>query len=91
MNETGKKVAWVKRKLNAGEPLTGELLEFTLGLLPDPRPNPTKNDEVWVSIEKKLKAGEKLGDYEHHLMVDVVLLHIRLQAAARERKEGAAL
>jgi hypothetical protein len=90
MSQTGKKVAQVKRKLNAGEPLTGDLLEFTLGLLPDSRPNRTKSDEVWVSIEGKLKAGETLGEYEHHLMVDMVLLHVRLAAATsqREAKKG---
>jgi hypothetical protein len=29
-------------------------------------------------IAAKLKAGERLSDYELHLMVDVYLLHTRL-------------
>lgn len=88
MNEIGRKVAHAKRLINAGEPLKGDILEFTLGSLPDPQPNPSKTDEVWVSIARKLKAGEKLDNYEHHLMVDMVLLHVRLAAAASERSEN---
>jgi hypothetical protein len=39
-------------------------------------------------MTRKLKAGELLGDYEHHLLVDVFLLHVRLQAATAERLES---
>jgi len=85
MNETGNKCAQLKRRLNAHKPVTGELREFALSLMPDPRPNDDKYADVWEGISRKLKAAEQLGDYEHHLMVDVVLLHVRLQAAATER------
>ncbi len=88
MSEYTRRVAWVKRKLNAGEPITGELLDFALDLVPDPGPNPSKSEEVWVSIAKKIKTGEKLGDYELHLMVDMILLHARLGAASKEREAG---
>jgi len=88
MNKTGNMCAQVKKRLNAGEKLTGEYLAFALGLMPIERPNPDKTDLVWLEISRKLKAGEQLGNYEHHLMVDVVLLHVRLQAASREREEN---
>lgn len=86
MNKIGRKSGWVKRKLNAGEPLTEELLAFALELIPEPSGG--KYDEMWASMTRKLNAGEKLGDYEHHLMVDVFLLHVRLQAANAERLES---
>lgn len=88
MNETGNKCAHLKRLLNANKPVTGELLEFALSLMPDPRPNGDKTDELWAGIARKLKAGELLGKYEHHLMVDVHLLHVRLAATTSERLES---
>ena len=86
MNEVGNECSQVKRRLNAGKPLTGDLLDFALGLVPHTRGD--KYDEVFTSMTRKLKAGKPLGDYEHHLMVDVFLLHVRLQAAAAERSES---
>ncbi len=86
MNNVVRRCGWVKRKLNAGEPLTGDLLTFALGLLPEPSGG--KYDEMWTSMVKKLNAGEKLGDYEQHLMVDVFLVHVRLQATSAERLES---
>ena len=89
MNEIGKKCAQVKRRLNANEPLTGETLAFALELMPDPRGDKAdKYDALWAEIARKLKGGEQLSNYEHHLMVDVVLLHVRLQAATAERLES---
>ncbi len=61
------KCGHVKRKLNSGEPLTGKVLEFALTLLGE-------DDE----IARKLIAGEKLDDYEQHIMIDVYLLHAKL-------------
>jgi hypothetical protein len=85
MSETGRKCGWVKRKLHAGEPLTGELLEFALRLIPEPGWEGDKYSEMWASMAQKLNAGEPLGNYEHHLLVDVFLLHARLGAAEAER------
>lgn len=62
------KCGHVKRRLVRDEPLTGALLEFALDTVGDER------------IAAKLKAGQKLSDYELHLMVDVFLLHKRLGA-----------
>jgi len=87
MNEIRNKCAQVKRRLNANQPLTGELLAFALDLMPDPRGD-SKCDDLWAGIAGKLKDGEQLNNYEHHLMVDVVLLHVRLQAATAERLES---
>lgn len=87
MSETGNKCGQVKRLLNAEKPVTGDLLDFALNLLPDPRLD-DKYGEVWAGIARKLKAGDPLRGYEHHLMVDVVLLHVRLQAAEAARLES---
>ncbi|WP_223434842.1 MULTISPECIES: hypothetical protein [unclassified Pseudomonas] len=62
----------VKRRLNQNEPLEGKVLEFALDIVGE-----TDNDFL-NGIAEKLKAGEKLDDYEHHIMVDVILLHVRL-------------
>jgi hypothetical protein len=59
----------VKRRLLNKEPLTGELLELALSVIPDPASG---------ELGRKLKAGQPLGDYELHLMVDMYLLHARL-------------
>lgn len=60
------KCGHVKRRLLRGEPLQGKLLTFALDAIADD------------GIAAKLQAGEKLSDYELHLMVDVYLLHRRL-------------
>lgn len=64
----------VKRRLNQNEPLEGKVLEFALDIIGD------TDHELLIGIAKKLKAGEKLDEYEHHTMVDVILLHVRLGA-----------
>lgn len=56
----------IKRRLVRDERLTGKLLTYALDVIPD---------DV---IGAKLKAGEKLSDYEMHLVLDVYLLHERL-------------
>ena len=65
----------VKRRLNRNEPLEGTVLEFALDLIEG------TDIELLNGIAEKLKAGEKLDDYEHHTMVDVILLHVRLGAS----------
>jgi hypothetical protein len=58
----------VKRRLKRNEPLRGKLLDFACEV--------AGNGE----IADKLRAGQTLTDYELHLMLDVYLLHTRLQA-----------
>ena len=66
MDAISAKCGQVKRKPKRNKRLTGELLEFAL-------------DVAWDDeIARKLIAGETLTDYEFHIMVDVVLLHVRL-------------
>ncbi|WP_034303983.1 hypothetical protein, partial [Herbaspirillum sp. RV1423] len=66
MDAISAKCGHLKRRLKRNERLTGELLEFAL-------------DVAWdEEIARKLIAGETLTDYERHIMVDVVLLHVRL-------------
>lgn len=64
----------VKRRLNRNEPLEGKVLEFALGIVGE------TDDDFLSGIAEKLKAGDKLDDYELHIMVDVLLLHERLGA-----------
>lgn len=65
----------VKKKLNRGETLEGEMLDFALDLVKG------SSDATHQAIARKLRGGEKLGDYELHLVVDVLLLHKRLGSA----------
>lgn len=58
----------VKRVLAKGERLTGDLLTFVLDM------------DIDDEIARKLQAGERLNDYELHLMLDVYLLHQKLGA-----------
>jgi hypothetical protein len=67
----------VKRRLLRDEPLTGKLLEFALSIVSGENGTATGND-LLDGIAAKLKAGQQLNDYERHIMVDVLLLHIRL-------------
>lgn len=71
----------VKRRLNKDEPLSGKVLEFALSVI-DENINVTwgskERDEFLKGIAEKLKAGEKLSEYEYHIFVDVLLLHKRL-------------
>jgi hypothetical protein len=55
----------VKRGLKKNERLTGDVLELAVKAV----------DETTA---EKLRKGEPLDDYEKHLIVDVVLLHMRL-------------
>jgi len=56
----------VSRRLKSNERLRGNVLDCALGAV---------NDE---KTAEKLRKGEPLTDYEKHLIVDVVLLHMRL-------------
>lgn len=60
------KCGHIKRRLSRGEALKGDLLQFVLDMGIDD------------SIAAKLQSGDKLSDYELHLMLDVYLLHRRL-------------
>lgn len=68
----GAQCGHVKRRLNSREPLEGKTLEFALSLIDG------AEDDIVAGIAEKLKAGAPLSDYEHHIMVDVILLHAKL-------------
>lgn len=69
----GARYGHVKRRINSGTPLTGELLLLALGVLPIPDSS-IKDDAFFRDMARKLEAGEPLNDYERHLMVDMFLL-----------------
>jgi hypothetical protein len=56
----------VTRRLKNNERLRGNVLECALNAVADD------------STAEKLRKGVPLDDYEKHLIVDVVLLHMRL-------------
>lgn len=73
------RVGHIKRRLLRGEPLTRDLLELALDIVGDGG----SGDELMDGIANKLNSGQKLDDYELHLMVDVFLLHAKLANASR--------
>lgn len=66
----------IKRKLNKNEPLTGKNLELALELVDVIGDD--EHSKFLRNVGVKLKAGQPLDEYEHHIMVDVLLLHVRL-------------
>jgi hypothetical protein len=72
----GARYGHITRRLNNNEPLTGKTLELALELV-----DVIGDDEQSKfvrNIGAKLKAGEPLDEYEHHILVDVLMLHARL-------------
>jgi hypothetical protein len=65
----GAQCGHVKRRVMQNKRLTGKTLAFALSVIGDES-----------EIGEKLKAGTALTDYEGHLLVDVYLLHCRLQS-----------
>lgn len=70
------KCGHVKRQLMQGNPLIGELLEFALSGI-----NENSGNKLLDGICGKLRSGHPLTEYELHIFVDVILLHVRLSAA----------
>lgn len=79
MRSISGKCGHVKRQLRLGKRLEGKVLEFALSLVDGRTGGPF--DDLMNGIAGKLKTGETLSDYEHHIMVDVILLHTRLGGA----------
>jgi hypothetical protein len=70
--------SYIKRLINQEKPLTGDALEFALGLLPQDRSGP--HDEVFNEIEDNFRSGKAFDkrSYAYQILVDVALLHVRL-------------
>jgi hypothetical protein len=66
------RVGHIKRYLNKNEPLEGKILEFAIELFGN------STDETIKGIIEKIKLKQSLTEYEQHIMVDVVLDHIKL-------------
>jgi hypothetical protein len=73
----------IKRRLLRGEPLTRGLLDLALDIVGDGNTGDARAD----GIANKLTSGQKLSDYELHLIVDVILLHAKLGIANRLANE----
>lgn len=72
----------IKRRLKREEALTGKHLELALDIVGDG----STGDKLIDGISNKLQTGQKLDDYELHLMLDVFLLHAKL-APIRDSSE----
>lgn len=72
----GAKISHITRRLNANERLTGKTLELALSLIGDGN----SGDSFYDHIAKKLIDGQPLTEYEHHMMVDVRLVHTRVSS-----------
>lgn len=79
MKAVSAKCGHVKRQLRRGERLTGDLLKFALDTLPEDASH--AGNGPLVRIREKLVSGHHLDEYEYHLFVEVILLHVRLSAA----------
>lgn len=68
----------ITRKLNNNESLTGKTLELALDLVDVIGDD--EHSKFIRNIGTKLKEGKPLDEYEHHILVDVLILHARLGA-----------
>lgn len=71
----------IKRRLKKAEPLTGKHLELALDVVGDG----STGHKMLDAISNKLQTGQKLDDYELHLMLDVYLVHEKLSTASSLR------
>ena len=72
------KCGHVKRCLNNDEHLKGNVLKFALEVIESATGFSDK--EFLNTMAMKLRTGQNLDDYEHHIMVDVLLLHHKLMS-----------
>ncbi len=82
MNSIAAKCGHVTRRLRQNKPLTGKVLEFALSVIGDGQKSDGTVDPFNKGIADKLKAGQPLSEYEYHILVEVVLLHVRLSDGA---------
>jgi hypothetical protein len=80
MNSVSAKCGHVKRRLKQGERLTGKVLEFALDIV-DVEPDGSRHSDLLAGVAAKLKDGRSLDEYEYHVFVEVILLHVRLGTA----------
>jgi len=79
MNSISAKCGHVTRCLNKNEPLSEKVLEFAIGII-DENLKKGFDSELLGTISSKLTNGELLDDYESHIMLDVILLHKKLES-----------
>lgn len=74
----GARWSHVTRRLLKNEPLKGKTLDLALSLVTCDDPKAGVNSDPFAQgIAKKLVAGEPLGEYEIHMMVDVWMVHAK--------------
>jgi hypothetical protein len=47
--------------------------------------NESSGHELLDEIRRKLRSGDQLTDYESHVFVEVILLHVRLNVSPAAR------
>jgi len=78
-SSTSARYGHIKRKLQQGQPLKGELLQMALDAMGASR---SSTDAELNALALVLQDGKPLDDYQLHLMVDMYLLHARLAEGA---------
>lgn len=73
--------AEVKQRIKQNVPLKEELLDFAISIITQVRK--AEGNVLLDGMIEKLRAGKPLEDYERHILIDVLLLHTRLGAAAK--------
>ena len=70
------KCSHITRQLSKDGKLSSKTLEFALSIIEAQKEYP--NDKLLNSIHEKLSTKQNLNDYELHIIVDVLLVHKRL-------------
>ncbi len=83
MNAIVAKCGHVTRRIRRKDPLTRSVLEFALSLLPEPGAD--AYDAFFAEMTDKLILGRPLTDHEAHILLDVLLRHVKLGAATQEK------
>ena len=70
-NSIGAKKGHITRQISQDGKLSGKPLEFALKLIEE---NKGFSDQEFLDkLYKKISNGEKLDDYEQHILLDVIL------------------
>ena len=72
----------VTRRLTRNVPLKGKVLQFSLGVIEESRKG-FSDGGFLDRLAGKLAKGQRLDDYEAHIMLDVLLPHYRLDGWRR--------
>lgn len=70
----------VKRRMFAGEPLKGKTLEFALEMIASR--DSFSDKDLLNEMTRKIRAKIPLTEYEAHILVDVLLVHSKIEGGS---------